>query len=230
MPVDRGAIDEQLREIGEGERWWEQREFRDLPHILHADEDIRGIVNGRLLGPRRPRVVPTGRWLVVATNLRLIFLKQERFGRKQVEVPLDQIVGMRHTSRLRGMQATIWTTQRRFRLRIPKAEAFRFLGALEAIISRPERHHQNVALPLSSWGPGMSRLAAVPGVSGLISTLTTLSPPDSVPSREFARLEATVERLENEVQRLREQVEFLENLAQERAGGILSLQDTSTET
>lgn len=37
MPVDRGAIDAQLREIGEGEGWWEQREFRALPSILQHD-------------------------------------------------------------------------------------------------------------------------------------------------------------------------------------------------
>ncbi|MBA2670512.1 MAG: hypothetical protein H0U67_09090 [Gemmatimonadetes bacterium] len=53
MPIDRGEIDAQLRAIGEGERWWEQREFRDLPHVLHPDERIQGIINGKVLGPRR---------------------------------------------------------------------------------------------------------------------------------------------------------------------------------
>ena len=49
MPVDRGAIDGQLREIGEGERWWEQREFRDLPYVLQPDERLRGLTNGKLV-------------------------------------------------------------------------------------------------------------------------------------------------------------------------------------
>ncbi len=222
MSIDRGAIDEQLKEIGEGERWWEQREFRDLPHILHADERLRGLVSGKFLGPRRPKVAPTGRWLIVATSQRLICLKQERFGRKQVEVPVEQIIGMWHTSRLRTTRITLLTPQRRFRIRIPKTEAFRFLGALGSLMPKHERGTGGMTMvPATASFPGMNMLTAIPGFSGLMSTLTTLSPPDSVTNRDFARLEAAVERLEKDVQRLQEQVEFLEDLAQERAGGAL---------
>lgn len=221
MSVDRGAIDEQLREIGEGERWWEQREFRDLPHILHPDERLRGLVIGRFLGPRRPKVVPAGRWLIVATTQRLICLKQERFGRKQVEVPVDQILGMWHTSRLRTTRITLLTPKKKYRIRVPKTDAFRFLGALGSLMPKTENTEVGPMLHGAPSFPGMNTLNAIPGFSGLMSTLTTLSPPDSVTSRDFARLEATVERVEKEVQRLQEQVEFLENLAQERAGGTL---------
>ena len=52
MPIDRGAIDGQLREIGEGERWWEQREFRDLPYVLQPEERLRGLTNGKLVKSR----------------------------------------------------------------------------------------------------------------------------------------------------------------------------------
>src|SRR5690606_34155778 len=117
MPVDRGAIDAQLREIGEGGRWWEQREFRDLPYILHADERIRGIVTGRLLGPRRPRILPSGPWLLVATDQRLLGLRQERFGRKQVEIAPGQVTRMQQGSRLRSYQIVLETPLRRYRIR-----------------------------------------------------------------------------------------------------------------
>ena len=113
MPVDRSAIDAQLREIGEGDRWWEQREFRALPHILHADERLVGIANGTLLGVRRPRIGRAGRWLFVATSQRLICLKQERFARKQVEFAAGQISRVQQSSRLRAYQIALETAQGR---------------------------------------------------------------------------------------------------------------------
>ena len=47
MPVDRGAIDQQLRALGEASRW-NERELRDLPAVLHADETILAISRGKL--------------------------------------------------------------------------------------------------------------------------------------------------------------------------------------
>src|SRR5688572_173465 len=90
MPLDRGALDAQLREIGEGERWWEQREFRELPNILYPDERIRGITIGKLPG-RTPRLRLSSRWLFVATDQRLLCLKHERFARKQIDIVWGQV-------------------------------------------------------------------------------------------------------------------------------------------
>lgn len=215
MPVDRGSIDVQLREIGEGERWWEHREFRDLPHILHGDERILGLTCGKLLGRRRPRVRPSGHWVIVVTDQRLICLKQERFARKQVEIAASQIVAVNHRSGLRAYQIVIDTAERRYRIRIPKQDAFRFAGALGPLIPEPaaRRLHQ---LEPWAWIPGMSTAASLPGVAGLISRVTMLSPPDYATREHVERLEATVDRLQQDLERLQQQVGFLESLLENR--------------
>lgn len=237
MSVDRGAIDEQLRDIGEGERWWEQREFRDLPHILAADERIHGIVNGKLLGRRRPRLVPArprmlpGRpWLIVATSHRLICLRQERFGRKQVDLRRGQITGIQHASRIRAYQITLDTPQGTYRLRIPKRDAFRFMGALSPLVPQPLGQPPNPELTATSRSPGLTAVAAIPGLSGFMSKVAVPAMPDYVTRAELARLETTVDRLENELERLQEQVDFLEELLQKRAEGMFALPASSADS
>src|SRR5688572_20709652 len=135
MPVDRSAIDAQLREIGEGERWWECREFRDLPHILHPDEQMRGLVLGKLLASRLPRMRPVGRWLLVATTHRLICLRQERYARKEVDVPAGQITRLKQSTRFRSHQITLTTPKRTYKIRVARDEAFRFVGALAPLVA-----------------------------------------------------------------------------------------------
>lgn len=221
MAVDRGAIDAQLREIGEGERWWEQREFRDLPYVLHPDERILGLINGRLLGRRRPRVLPAGQWLFVATDQRLICLRQERFGRKQIDITPGHIVRVQQRSRFRSYQVTIETAERRYRIRVPQAEAFRFVGALAPLIPKSAARRLSPELEPLSWIPGIAHVAALPGVSGIVSRVAMLSPPDNVAHDRVARLEASVDRLQDEVERLQQQVAFLESLLENRVEASL---------
>lgn len=217
MPVDRGQIDAQLREIGEGERWWEQREFRDLPHILHADEKIQGLITGRVLGAPRPRVRPTGTWLIVATDQRLLCLRQERFARKQIEVAAGQITRVHQSSRLRGYQISIETARQKLRIRISKADAFRFAGAIAPLIPAPAARRMDTDLEPLSWLPGITTVAALPGFSGVVSRMAMLSPPDYASREQLLRLEDTVDVLRSEVERLQQQVGFLEELLQKRA-------------
>jgi hypothetical protein len=210
MPVDRGAIDEQLREIGEGDRWWEQREFRALPHILHADERIRGLVVGKLLGPRRPRLRPAGRWLLVATNLRLICLKQERFARKQIEIASGEVRRVTSGSRLGGHQITIETARWKYRVRIARVDAFRFGGALDGLFP-------NLLAARLDAEESRPWLAGVPGVGRLIQKGATSTAGDFAPRAQVERVESAVERLQADVERLQHQVAFLEDLLQKRA-------------
>lgn len=212
MPIDRGAIDAQLREIGEGDRWWEHREFRDLPHILHADEQIKGIASGRLLSSRRPRLGVLGSWLFITTSQRLIALKQERFARKQIEIASGQVIRIHPSNRLRSCQIVVETPQRKYRLRVPKAEAFRFAGSLSSLM--PATPAQPLALEADSWF--MGTVAALPGVAGLVERVS--GPGQDYTSRAHVeRLEMTVETLQNEVERLRQQVSFLEELMRKQS-------------
>jgi hypothetical protein len=221
MPVDRSAIDAQLREIGEGERWWEQREFRDLPYILHPDERILGITIGKLLGRRRPRV-RAGRWLIVATGQRILCLDQGRFARKQVEIPLAHILRLSQGTGLRSHQITIETPDRRYRIRIPKADAYRFAGAIATLVPTPRQQRLHPDLEPLAWVPGITTVAALPGVAGLLSKVSSLSPPDHASREQVERLEAVVDRLQEDVERLQQQVSFLENLLQKQAEEVRS--------
>ena len=230
MPVDRSAIDRQLREIGEGDRWWEQREFRDLPHILSAEETIVGINTGWLLKPHRPRLLPAAPWLVVATNQRLICLQQERFGRKQVDIPVGQIISMHHRTRLRSCRITIETLQRKYRIRIPKGDAFRFLGVFTTLIPQTAIQSASSGITATARLPGMAGIAVLPGLAGLASRVSALPAPDYVRRAELTRVEANVERLENEIERLQQQVDFLEKLLQQRTDGMLSLTKSSVDS
>jgi hypothetical protein len=214
MPIDRSAIDAQLREIGEGDRWWEQREFRALPHILHADERIVGIANGTLLGVRRPRVGRAGRWLFVATNQRLICLKQERFARKQVEFAAGQISRVQQSSRLRAYQIALETAQGRYRIRIGKDDAFRFAGAIAPLMPNGAAPLVDAVLEPRPRLPGMTMVASLPGVGGVMARL---SAPEYATRAHVDRLEHTVERLQLDVERLQQQVAFLEELLRQRA-------------
>jgi hypothetical protein len=220
MPIDRGEIDAQLRAIGEGERWWEQREFRDLPHVLHPDERIQGIINGKVLGRRRPPLRPASTWLIVVTNQRLVCLRQERFARKQIEIAAGQITRVQQRSRFGGHQITIDTAARRYRIRVARDDAFRFSGALAPLLPAEVQPRPAIDYEPLAWLPGISTVAAIPGFSGIVSRVAMLSPPDyaSRDRDQLARLERTVESLQNDVERLQQQVGFLEDLLHERAG------------
>jgi hypothetical protein len=222
MPIDRGAIDAQLREIGEGERWWDQREFRDLPYVMSRDEQIRGISNGRLLGPRRPRIKPSGTWLFVVTNERLLCLQQLRFARKQVDVLAGQVTHIRQGNGIRSYQIVIETGQRKFRLRIPKPDAFRFVAALAPLMPSAAVRQPYADLEPISWIPGISTVAEWPGVAAIVSRVSMLSPPDYATRDQVARLEAVVEGLQGEVERLQQHVTFLEDLLQQRTEETLT--------
>lgn len=217
MPVDRGALDAQLREIGEGERWWEQREFRELPYVLNADERIQGITVGKLLGPRRPRLRPASRWLFVATDQRLLCLHHERFARRQVDVPWRHVTRVDQSSGMRSYQLTIWTSERRYPIRIPKADALRFSAALASRVPHPSASRPGAELESPSWIPGINTFAALPPFAGIVSKVAMLSAPEYATRDQVERLEVTVERLQGEVERLQQQVRFLEDLLERRA-------------
>ena len=210
MPIDRGVIDQQLQDLGEGSRWWDVRELRDLPAVLHEDERILAISRGkvaRVRWLRRP-------WLVVVTDQRLVCLRSGVGSSwRQFEVAADQIsrVGLR-IGPLRG-RVLVAASGRKYRMLVPRADAHRLLAALSLFSGAgaravggfmPGRMVRQVidhmlALPAVALDPGSRQ--ALPGATA-----------------DTSRLEERVDLLEEQVQGLTKQVEFLERLLEERHG------------
>jgi hypothetical protein len=231
MPMDRGQIESQLREIGEGDAWWEVREFRDLPHVLQSGERIRCLLQGTLHGARRPRLRRQKPWLLVVTTERLVCLRQDRLGRQHLDLVPGAVTRVDLGSRFRRYQVTLHTARGSYRLRIARADTARFLTALAPLLPEllgPRLNPEVGMLPGPELGvlaaiPGMTTVARLPGFSGVISRVALLSPPEPpTGAGELARLGAAVEALQEEVERLREQVGFLEELLARREGaGVL---------
>jgi hypothetical protein len=228
MPVDRGTIEEQLRALREGDHWWEQREFRELAFIMHPDERIYGLINGRLIG-RLPRPYIGRRWLIVASNQRIICIKHGAIGRRLVEIWPGMITRVYHSSRLRAYHITIITTVQKYRIRIPKADAYRFVQALAGVVPSESVHRLSPGLEALSWVPGISAVAELPGVERMLSRATAITPPQPM-RNELQRLQETVEQLQNDVERLTEQVGFLEQLLAKRAEEQQLLTETTAES
>jgi hypothetical protein len=201
MPVDRGSIEEQLRTIGEGERWWDRAELRDLPHVLHPGERIHGICAGRLLA--RPRL--SRKWLVLATSERLLLLRQEQLARRQIDVPFSQITSITHGRRIFSAEVSLHTLERRYRIRIGRRDATKFLGAVSMLVQR--------LAPL----PGVVVMAGLP-----TAELVARPDLDQLDAR-VDRIDTTVERLEADLERLQQQVDFLESLLRRRGEAALTL-------
>lgn len=215
--MDRGVIDAQLREIGESDRWWELPEFRDLPQVLSSDERILGLATGRMRGSRLSRIRPGRAWLFVVTDQRLICLQQQRMARGQLDLAASQVTRIAQRTGLRRHQITLWTGTRQYRLRIGKAEAFRFVTALGMAMPQTQRAPLPPDLEPLAWIPGFTTVAELPAVAGLFAKVAALSPPEYAGKAHVGRLEATVEQLQADVAQLQQQVKFLEDLLQKRA-------------
>ena len=216
MSVDRGRIDQQLRALREGEHWWEQREFRGLAHLLYDGEEIVGLIRGKVLG-RLPQPRPMRRWLIVATSQRILFLKHTPFGLRHLEISPAAVTRVYHSSRLRSYQVTILTTVQKYRIKIPKADAFRFVQALISVIPSESIHRLSPSLEALSWVPGITTVAALPGVERMLTKGAIMAAPQPAMRNQLQRMEETIEQLQKDVDRLIEQVAFLEDLLQKRA-------------
>jgi hypothetical protein len=236
MPVDRGTIEAQLRDIGEGERWWEHQEFRDLPHVLQRTETIRALAKGKLLGMRRPRIRPAPSWLFVITDERLICLRRLRHAREQVDFTPGVVTGLRQGGGIFAAQIVLRTERRRYRVRIAKDDAVRFAAALNQLFPHQAAPPIHPDLEAVAWIPGVARVAALPGVSGLVSKVSMLTSPPLASPEHVARLEARVVSLQAEVERLRNQVglmqehiDFMEDLLSDRADARLLAASTGAQ-
>lgn len=211
MPLDRGIIDQQLQELGEGNRWWEQREMRDLPSVLDADERILAISRGRIARVRFLRRT----WLIVVTDRRLLCIRSSTSGGwRQVVVAANQI--RRVALRIGPMhgRVRVGAGDRNLRLLVPRSDAYKLATALTGVgsITRPapstprpvlmvRRVFDHVlALPAAALNPEDVR-------SGTKVKTVAPVPPDA---------EQRLEWLEAQVAELQQQIDFLEKLLHER--------------
>src|SRR5690606_6365134 len=130
MPIDRGQIDQQLQALRESSQWWDQREFRDLPTVLHADEQIVALATGKVA---RVRVLRR-RWLIVVTDQRLLLMRSAgRSGWRQLEIAAGQIE--RVTLRVGPFRGRVRVSAggQTYRLLVPRNEAYKLMGALSSL-------------------------------------------------------------------------------------------------
>lgn len=213
MPLDRGIIDQQLHALHESSVWWEQRELRDLPAVLHPGERILAIARGKIARVRWLR----RSWLIVVTDERLICMRSRRDSWSQLEVAADQITRIAlRVGPFRG-RVLVGTGGHTYRLLVPRPASYKLLTALSTLGPRPGDAFAGFA-PTRMVRRVMDHVLALPAAA---FTPYGPPPPPALPAPDTSALDDRFEALESEVQALRDQVEFLEQLLSERqaAGG-----------
>ncbi|NJD11408.1 MAG: hypothetical protein FIB01_13545, partial [Gemmatimonadetes bacterium] len=201
MPLDRGFVDQQLQELGEGSRWWNQRELRDLPAILTGDEHFLAIARGKRGRPRwlrRP-------WLFVVTERRLLCVRSAAAGSwRQYEVPTAGVV--RVSLRIGPFRARVLvvTSGRTYRLLLPRAVAYRLQAVLTGLVQ-----------PGKAVGSGFGAARMVRRVVDHVLALPAVAlnphgtvPPPPPPAPDTRGLERRVQVLEDQILLLQQQVAF----------------------
>jgi hypothetical protein len=203
MPIDRGVIDQQLQALGEGSRWWELRELRDLPAVLQADERILAISRGKVARLRWLRRL----WLIVVTDRRLLCLRSaNRSSWRQIEVQAAQIerVALR-IGPFRG-RLIVAAGGYRHRLLVARKDSHKLVSALARVTS-PQQPMLRIT-PTIMVRRVIDHVLALPAVA-----FSPAAEQKQLPEPEQA-LEADerAHALEQEIEELRKQVEFLEQL------------------
>lgn len=209
MSIDRGYLDQQLKALGEGSRWWDQREMRDLPAVLSPDEHILAISRGKVGRVRWLR----RNWLMVVTDRRLLCMRSSRGPSwRQLELAANQMVRIAIRLGLFRGRVVIETDGSTFKLLVPKTDAYK----LASVLSSVARGGQSA---LS--GPGATRMVkrvidhvlALPAAAfnpEASTGLVPIAPPPQPPA------ESREDVLENQIEQLQAQVEFLEELLQQK--------------
>lgn len=203
MSIDRGLIDQQLQALGEGPGWWEHREMRDLPLVMHADERILAIARGHLsrLGRvRRP-------WLILVTERRLLCLRSAGgSGWRQVDVSGSQIA--RTALRIGPLRSRVLLAAggQTYRLTVARQDAYKLSTALTRIGTSARE-----ALP--GFRPTLMVRRVIDHVLDLpAAALGPGTHPAPAPAIDASAVDERVHSLEQEVEELRTQLHFLEDL------------------
>jgi hypothetical protein len=209
MSIDRGSIEDQLQAIGEGTRWWDKREMRDLPDVLHPGERILAISRGKIARVRMLRRT----WLIVVTDRRLLCLRSNSgTGWRQLEVGAAQLarVSLR-VGPFRGRVRVQTGTDTTWRLLVPRPDAWKLESALAGLVS-PGKHVPGGFGPVRMVHRVIEHVLALPAAALNPDEVRAIAAPPPDNTENDARLEA----LEAEIHELRQQVDFLENLLRQR--------------
>lgn len=208
MPIDRGIIDKQLQALGEGTRWWEQREMRDLPAVLHSDEQILAISRGKIARVRWLR----RSWLIVVTDRRLLCMRSsDGASWRQSEISASQIgrVALR-VGPFKG-RVLVHAGGHTFRLLVLRQDAQKLVSALSKLASPPNEVVSRTA-PTILVRRVIDHILALPAAA-LAPTVTT----EQIPQQAAAlAMDERVHTLEDEIEELTKQVKFLEQLLRQR--------------
>jgi hypothetical protein len=205
MPIDRGVLDNQLRSLGESSRWWNEREFRDLPAVLHADERVLSLSRGKLARVRWLRRA----WLIVVTDQRLLCVRSARgpsWAQLEVGAALIERVTLR-VGPFRG-RVRVHAAGRTYRLLMPRPDAYRIATALSGLGTRANESISGFA-PTLMVRRVIDHVLAMPAAALGPHAPRALPPYDPVVNERVATLES-------ELGELRRQVDFLEQLLRER--------------
>lgn len=207
MPLDRGTIDQQLQEIGEGARWWDVRELRDLPTILNADERILAISRGRVGRGRWLRRA----WLILVTDRRVLCVRSgRRSGWRQLEAPASQITRATLRAGPAGGRVLIIAGGRKHRLVVPRSDANVLFSAL-SVLEAPANRALGFA-PGRAVRKVVDHLMALPAVA----LDTEQRVPPLTGTVDLSPIMARLDSLEEQMDTLQQQVDFLEQLIDQR--------------
>lgn len=220
MPIDRGIIDQQLRALGEGSRWWNHLELRDLPAVLEADECIAAISRGKVARLRWMR----RSWLVVVTDRRLLCLRSGgRTSWRQLEVGAGQIVRVALRVGPRKGRVLVVAGGHTYRLLVPRPDSYKLLAALSRLARSGEE-------TLSGFGPARMVRRVFDHVLALPAAALGPEPPMGAPPArpDTAASDKRLDLLEEQVQELQQQVRFLEQLLRQRQGGRIAAEELAS--
>jgi hypothetical protein len=209
MPLDRGILEQQLDALGEGTRWWDRRELRDLPAALHADERILAIALGKMNRPRwlrRP-------WLIVVTQNRLLCLQSgRRMSRRQLEVQGHQIARVSIRIGPFNGRVLVSIAGERYRMVVDRPDAYKIQAAISGIMPTREVTPPSTS-PTAMIGRVIQHVLELPAVA--LQPNEKPATPALPPPRDDAA-ELRLQLLDEQVQRLQQQVDFLEELLEQR--------------
>lgn len=195
--------------LGESARW-DQRELRDLPAVLHADEHILAISRGKIARVRMMR----RSWLIVITDQRLLCIRSSGRTWRQLEVPASQISRAALRIGLFRGRVIVVTTAHTYKLLVPRADAYKLLEALSSLASNGEQ--------AISFGPTRIVRRVVDHV--LAMPAAAMNPnaklPVPRPPVDSSVRDRRIDLLEEQVQQLQQQVDFLEQLLRERQAQV----------